>query len=152
MRNLFVLVRTMRSLLLGSSAVLTLAFCMTSFAVSSATYVCDEQQRVIITQVRGAAGASCIGKPYDLVCTDDGRYGCCKSACECIFRGQVFLDKGWGGGARNLTSYSITESCPVIKNPGVTLPPGSDRVEQPLKSPAPAAPLAPTTPPTPRKP
>ncbi len=110
-----------------AACVLAALFCSSvSFAINT-TYTCSDQQRLMIENARGAAGASCIAKPYQLVCTDDGQYGCCKSECECIFRGRLFADKGWGGGARNFTSYSISNSCPVVKDPVFNIP-GANQV------------------------
>jgi hypothetical protein len=128
----------LRAFVLSSLAVLPLVFSTTSFAINSTTYLCSEEQRSMIESSRGGAGASCIAKPYSLVCTDDGRYGCCKSACECIFKGRVFLNKGWGGGARNLTTYDITDTCPVVpvlKDPTLAAPGVADRMAPPKTTP-----------------
>ncbi len=134
MKTMFTFLRGFRALVLGSLAIAALVSSSSSFAIGT-TYTCTDQQRSMITDARGAAGASCIAKPYQLVCTDDGQYGCCKSECECTFRGLLLPNKGWGGGARNFTSFSITNGCPV-RPPSVSPVPGADQVAPTQLAPA----------------
>jgi hypothetical protein len=104
-----------------------------SFAAVS-TYACSPEQQSTLSQLRGVPeSALCSAKP----CKDDGSYGCCKSACECIWQGRLSFNKGWGGGSRNLVSFDIGGSCPVSpKAPIVTGTPST--MQQPVAPPRPS--------------
>jgi hypothetical protein len=133
MGKIYRLAHALRAYAFGVFVIGMLAASSQSFAIGT-TYTCTDQQRLMI------GGASCIAKPYQLVCTDDGLYGCCKSECECTFRGRVSSNKGWGGGARNLTSFSISNTCPVPTTvPRAPVVPGSDVVDS-AKTVVPTAP------------
>jgi hypothetical protein len=92
-----------------------------SLAVVS-TYACSPEQQSTLSQLRSVpVSALCSAKPYQLVCKDDGSYGCCKSACECIWQGRLSFNKGWGGGSRNLVSFDLGGACPgPVKSPVIT--------------------------------
>jgi hypothetical protein len=87
-------------------------FATSGFATNSNSYVCLPDQIDIINSARPGAETVCRAKPYVLSCQDDGRYACCKSACDCIFTGRVALNKGWGSGSRSYLTYPIGGSCP----------------------------------------
>jgi hypothetical protein len=91
---------------------LLVAMCAgTAQAVNDNAFICTDQQSVMINRERPDTPTHCGNLPYQLVCQEDGRYGCCKSACDCSFGGRVLADKGWGGGTREYVSYKVGGVC-----------------------------------------